>query len=83
MNAPEEPIELRPLRDAAWAAAVLNTSRGRVYELVRQDILPHVRLGRQVRFDERAILSFIESGGRGLDRNEGAEIMALPDRTRI
>ena len=83
MNGREESENVRPLRDAAWVATVLNTSKGRVYELVRQDILPHVRLGRQVRFDERAILSFIESGGRGLDRNEGAEIMALPDRTRI
>ena len=54
MSGQEEALEVRPLRDAAWAAAVLNTSKGRVYELVRQSILPHVRLGRQVRFGLRA-----------------------------
>ena len=66
MNGQEDSIAVRPLRDAAWAATVLNTGKGRVYELVRRGILPHVRLGRQVRVDEGAIHRFIESGGQGL-----------------
>ncbi len=76
------PLEIQPLRDAAWAATVLNTSKSRVYELVRQNVLPHVRLGRQVRFDESAILRFIESGGCGLDDDEGAEVIALPGSSK-
>ena len=82
MNGREESIEVRPLRDAAWAATVLNTSRGRVYELVRQGILPHVRLGRQVRFDERAIHRFIETGGSGLPEEESEVVPLLTRRPR-
>ena len=71
--------QIRPLRDANWAAAILGLGKARVYELVRQGILPHVRLGRQVRFEERAIRSFIESGGCGLPEDETA---ARPKRSR-
>jgi excisionase family DNA binding protein len=39
-------------------------SRGRVYELIRENALPAVRFGeRQVRVSEAALLRFIEAGG--------------------
>ena len=51
------------LRDAAWVAQRLGVSRWCVYELVKRDALPHVRLGARVRFDESAIEAFIRAGG--------------------
>ncbi len=76
----EESPEIRPLRDADWAAAVLGLSKPRIYDLVRQRILPHVRLGRQVRFDERAIAKFVESGGSSLPEEESEVVPLLTRR---
>jgi hypothetical protein len=43
------------------------SSNARVYELARRGVLPGVvRVGRQVRFDLKRILAFIDSGGQGL-----------------
>jgi excisionase family DNA binding protein len=39
---------------------------GRVHELARTGIIPAVRIGRQVRFEARALEEFIASGGRAL-----------------
>ena len=41
--------------------------RARIYELVRSDAIPHVRLGRTVRFSADALLDWIEAGGTGYD----------------
>jgi excisionase family DNA binding protein len=49
------------------AAAVLQVSRYRIYELARLGVLPGViRLGRQVRIDPRKLDLFIDEGGRCL-----------------
>ncbi len=47
-------------------AQLLDLRRHRVYELARANILPHVRLGRQIRFSAEKIQEFIESGGQAL-----------------
>jgi len=47
-------------------AQTLDVSQARVYELIRQGLLPAVRLGRQVRVSEEALRRFIESGGQAL-----------------
>jgi len=47
-------------------AAILNVKTTRAYELARTGVLPTVRLGRQVRVDERRLLAWIESGGATL-----------------
>lgn len=45
-------------------AEILRVDRQRVYELVRRDAIPVIRLGdRQYRFDEEAIRLWIETGG--------------------
>jgi excisionase family DNA binding protein len=41
-------------------AAFLRTSAGAVYKLVERRGIPHVRLGRRVLFDSRAIHKWIE-----------------------
>ena len=45
-------------------AKLLLVGRQRVYELCRLGILPHIRLGRSLRFEASQIESFIISGGR-------------------
>lgn len=47
-------------------ARILKVKRSRVQELVRQGILPHFRLGRQVRINGQQLQHFIERGGRAL-----------------
>ena len=45
-------------------AEMLRIDRQRVYELVRRDAIPVIRLGeRQYRFDAAAIRQWIERGG--------------------
>ena len=57
---------LEKLLTARDLAPVLQVPEARVFDLARQGLLPHVRLGRQVRFPESAVAEFIESGGRAL-----------------
>lgn len=47
-------------------AEILRLSRARVYELIRQELLPHTRLGRQIRVDEEVLREFVQSGGQAL-----------------
>lgn len=45
-------------------AEMLRVDRQRIYELVRRDAIPVIRLGeRQYRFDATAIRQWIERGG--------------------
>jgi len=41
--------------------------RQRLYELVRADAIPHVRLGRSVRFEAVRLHLWLESGGTNTD----------------
>ena len=54
------------LLDAPEVAEILNVSRARVYELVRQGVIPVVRLGRQVRVDPDRLRAWIAEGGQAL-----------------
>ncbi|HEX9928936.1 MAG TPA: helix-turn-helix domain-containing protein [Pyrinomonadaceae bacterium] len=45
-------------------AEILRVDRQRIYELVRTNQIPVIRLGeRQYRFDEQAIQKWLEKGG--------------------
>ena len=44
----------------------LGLTTSRVYGLARMNLLPAVRIGRQVRFDGAAIEAWIEAGGTSL-----------------
>lgn len=41
----------------------LGVSRYRVYELAREGLLPHVRIGKSVRFDMERVEEWIAEGG--------------------
>ena len=47
-------------------ARILKVKLPRVQELVRQGILPHFRLGRQIRIDRQQLQHFVERGGQAL-----------------
>lgn len=52
------------LRDASFVKEYLNLkSEARVYEAARLGLIPCVRIGRQVRFDEDMLRDWIKKGG--------------------
>jgi excisionase family DNA binding protein len=55
----------RPLLDAAQAAELLNVPPSWVLDEARADRIPHVRLGRYVRFDPEALEEWWRSRVRG------------------
>ena len=51
------------LLTAEQVAETLQVSKLRVYEMARLGIIPCVRMGRQIRFDEKALYEWISQGG--------------------
>ena len=54
------------LLDIPEVAKVLGVSIERAYELARTDVLPVVRVGRQVRIDATKLAEWIDEGGAPL-----------------
>jgi excisionase family DNA binding protein len=54
------------LWDVADTAKFLKLNEARVYDGVRQGLIPAVRIGRQVRFDPVEIRAWVKAGGRAL-----------------
>jgi excisionase family DNA binding protein len=50
---------------AREVAALLDCSPQRVYQMVRDQILPTVRFGRSLRFRAEALEEWLKGGGRG------------------
>jgi excisionase family DNA binding protein len=50
----------------AEAAELLRISYARAAELARQNVLPHFKLGRQVRVSSAQLADFIARGGQAL-----------------
>ena len=72
--------DVQALREAGWVAKRLGISRWAVYELAKRHVLPCVRLGKLVRFDEIAIEGFIASGGASND--DRSQIAPILRRTK-
>lgn len=49
-------------------AALLRVTIDRAYQLAREGLLPTVRLGRQIRVSEDALLHWLNNGGSALPR---------------
>jgi excisionase family DNA binding protein len=54
-----------PLLDANQAAELLNVKPGWVLEEARHDRIPHIRLGKYVRFDSDALVAWARNRTRG------------------
>ena len=61
---------IRELLTAAEVSRRLGVPRSRTYQLARKGLLPVVRLGRQLRWDEAAVEMWIARGGRGLGEGD-------------
>lgn len=68
----------RELFDMDETSAMLGVGKPRAYELVRLGILPHVRLGRQIRVSRRALENFIAQGGCGLSAASRQQSGSMP-----
>ena len=69
MNEPT--ADLSPLRRLARADEVVEAtgiSKPRLYELCRRGQIPHIKLGRSVRFDVRAVAGWLAAGGTSENR---------------
>lgn len=51
------------LLTAEQVAEQLQVKKSRVYEMARLGIIPSVRMGRQIRFDQRALEEWVARGG--------------------
>jgi excisionase family DNA binding protein len=71
-QAPEREIVVAPLLDARGAAALLNVPASWVLAEARADRIPHVRLGRYVRFDSAELQMWWQTRRRGPWRASGA-----------
>ncbi len=47
-------------------ADLLGVKPTRVYDLAQRDLIPHIKLGSQVRFDLDKVEAWLESGGQAL-----------------
>jgi len=54
------------LLKADEVARILDVPRDRIYEMASDDLLPVVRMGRQIRVDEAKLKECIEKGGKAL-----------------
>ena len=62
-RAKQDRVLMEPLAyDAREVADLLKLSRGRGYALAREGNLPHVRLGRAIRFPRQAIEELVAGG---------------------
>ena len=52
-----------PLVTAEWVAAYLNLSQARVYDACREGLLPHVRIGRSIRFSPDDLAAWRRGSG--------------------
>lgn len=62
----------RELYTVAEVRQITGLSAARIYVLMRNGILPCVRIGRQRRVSRRALEAFIEQGGIGLNESPSA-----------
>ena len=60
-----ESIDRPTLMDVQYPMERLGEPEWRIYDLCRKGIIPHVRMGRRVKFDPEAIEDWIRKGGAG------------------
>ncbi|WP_394513103.1 helix-turn-helix domain-containing protein [Priestia aryabhattai] len=56
----------RKLLKIVEVAKILNVTEARAYTMVREGLLPVVRLGRHVRIDKEKLIGWIDNGGQSL-----------------
>ena len=64
------------LLTAKETAEILRVTQPRVYELARSGLLPCVRMGRQIRFDEEKLREWAMRGGSPQIRQEQPQLVS-------
>lgn len=63
MNTSNQPLNFYTVDEVA---EMVRLTRARVYEAIRQQLLPCVRIGRQVRIEEQGFREWVRQGGCAL-----------------
>ena len=58
---PVMPVELLTVPETAH---ILRVRPARAYELVREGVIPSIRLGRQIRIDRETLAAWLRDGGQ-------------------
>jgi excisionase family DNA binding protein len=74
----QDPPRLK-LLEAKDVAQDLGYSVDRVYSLVRDGLLPAIRIGSRYKFDPRALDEWVRNGGKGLQPKENARFIQAKD----
>ena len=61
---------LKKLLTADVVAELLGLTTQALYEAVRKNLIPHIRIGRRLRFDPDAIASWTANGGTPLGEGQ-------------
>ena len=64
---------IKPSKGAKWAAEFYDCSTYRVYQMCREGLIPHFRLGRRVLFDPDKTQQFRDNGGKSLGQHHDDE----------
>ena len=59
-----------PWLNAEELAKLFKVTPHRVYDLVREDRIPHIRIGRQIRFSPEAIEQWAAAGGQPITKDD-------------
>lgn len=68
---------------AQEVAEILKIPLASVYDLARRKLIPSVRVGRLVRFEEDALRSWIATGGAPMEQRWESTTSHLPNSTQI
>ena len=64
--------------NAAQLAELFGVTTFRIYDLVREDRVPHIRIGRQIRFVPEAIEAWAAAGGQPISKADDASAPPFP-----
>ena len=59
----DQSVPIPRLLTTCELASITGIARWRLYELTRAGVIPHVRLGRSVRFDPETVAEWLRAGG--------------------
>lgn len=51
------------LKDVGYVASLVGKPVSSIYDLARRNLIPHIRVGKSVRFDAQKIRDWLEQGG--------------------
>jgi excisionase family DNA binding protein len=75
------PVKNGDILDVDEAAALLKVSKKTVYSRVKENAIPHARLGRKLLFHRQSLIQWIADGGDRVNRVSEGEQLTLDQLT--